>query len=171
MRTHIWFETVVFTNSRNHGLLTKGKRMEAIFQFWKKMFHNEGDKAFDLPDVTFLAPPLAYQGWAKKLDARQYVYLPATLEFESLARVTHTVAHEIAHVVLGHCREGALDVTAQNQEWEDRPHEIAADALAAEWGFPPVGGKCFLEKVINEYCGDGLNAKASKWMKAQLDGK
>lgn len=66
-----------------------------------------------------------------------------TLEQEQQDEADFTVAHEIAHIVLGHYRPGATSLETEKagaiQRRQDVPNEIEADKLAESWGFrkPP----------------------------------
>jgi hypothetical protein len=169
MKAHEWFKAVI-VNSRENGILIEGKRVEAVFRFWAKTLKQEmcDKKDFDLPLVTFLAPPLAYLGWAlQEMPTENVIYLSPNLEFESLNKVTHTVAHEVAHVALGHNVDGAIG-ECDGIEYNKRPHEVAANRLAADWGFPEIGGGYFLHKVVRQYAEKGLGARTEKWMRIQL---
>lgn len=70
------------------------------------------------------------------------VYLAPTLELDSQRVVDYTIAHELAHVFLGHHRldNTALQLQLSVPQYEDRPVEIAADALALKWGFQKPEG-------------------------------
>jgi hypothetical protein len=63
------------------------------------------------------------------------MYLSPMLELESQAKVNFTVAHEFAHIALGHHLPDNQQMTEQAESHEDRPAERAADALAMSWGF------------------------------------
>src|SRR5208337_4721657 len=64
-----------------------------------------------------------------------FVYLDDSLEANSQKEADFTVAHELAHIVLGH----TVDVAPQNEKnlpWEECPREDAANKLAESWGLP-----------------------------------
>jgi hypothetical protein len=63
------------------------------------------------------------------------LYLSPQLEQLSQAQADFTVAHEFAHVALGHYRPEACISDTEYKTCEDVPNEQAADALAESWGF------------------------------------
>ena len=58
-----------------------------------------------------------------------FVYLSPTLEFELQVDVDFIVAHELAHLVLGHGRQRQRDQTEVDAD------ENAADELVCRWGY------------------------------------
>lgn len=77
------------------------------------------------------------------LGDRLLLYLSPRLEAKPQNEVDFTVAHEFAHVSLGHQQPGATRVPPDTvvQSHEDVPSEQDADRLAESWGFalPKVG--------------------------------
>src|ERR1700687_4067174 len=67
-----------------------------------------------------------------------FVYLSPFLEKKSQREVNYTVAHEFAHVALGHYKPGAMGhpAGAVIERHEDAPTEQDADRLTESWGFP-----------------------------------
>jgi hypothetical protein len=134
-----WFDADVLEDT------VCSKRLEAFKQLlkgWQKFESASGytEDAVDfntLPKMVILAPQIQHAGFVAQ---RQFpsdailVYLAPTLEFCSQRDVTHTVAHEFAHVVLGHYRVNVK--YDADLPYEKQPQEIAANALAAKWGFP-----------------------------------
>jgi len=152
MNMFTWFdETVIgsvkdgwFANDELDGTM-RSKRLRAFSQLLKGWCKFESASGYEedavdfnsLPKMVIFAPQIQHAGFVTK---RQFpsdsilVYLSPTLEFNSQRDVTHTVAHEIAHVVLGHY--GVNLKYDANLPYEKQPQEIAANALAAKWGFP-----------------------------------
>jgi len=120
------------------GHLRPGKRYDAVERFLRKM---DWEILGQLSPITIWAPALTIAGEVLSqgtlLSEGALVYLSPCLEFESQRFVDHTVAHEFAHIFLEHHVPGNKDVALAKPELEhdSRPHEIAADNLAAEWGF------------------------------------
>lgn len=120
------------------GHLRPGKRYDAVERFLRKM---RWEILEQLPPVTIWAPALTIAGAVLSqrtlLSEGALVYLSPCLEFESQRFVDHTVARGFAHIFLEHHLPGNTDVALAKPELEhdSRPHEIAADNLAAEWGF------------------------------------
>ena len=61
------------------------------------------------------------------------IYLSPRLERKSQARVNSVVAHEFAHVILGHDGD-SFPVGKVPKKYKDLPAEKAADALIESWG-------------------------------------
>lgn len=161
-----WFQESVQPSMKD-GWLTPGKRLEAVMQVWSKMLRSEEEWELSLPTVTFFAPDLVTVGWAMhRFPTGNVIYLSPTLEMESLPEVMHTVAHELAHVALGHTKHEILAGQCA-AKWEDRAHEKDADALAAKWGFPHRKKGWFLHKMIDTYIKD-KGSRAREWMRQAL---
>ena len=80
------------------------------------------------------------------------VYLSPSLEFDSQRDVDHTVAHELAHIFLGHHLLDNAQMKEHAEKHQDRPAEKAADELAATWGFPRrKRGKSGFVKMVEGY--------------------
>ncbi len=111
------------------------KRILAVEQVYA-----QGGEALDrMPQVTIFAPPINHAGHALRIPTNCMVYLSPTLEFEQQWKVNFTVAHEFAHVVLGHHRAGNRQMKIKADRHADRPAEKAADDLAESWGFRKPG--------------------------------
>ncbi len=67
------------------------------------------------------------------------IYLSPKLENQSQAEVDTTVAHELAHAILGHltCNDYELEPSRPLVSQADDPSEIEADKLIVSWGFTP----------------------------------
>ncbi|MGA8150901.1 MAG: hypothetical protein WB952_08125 [Terriglobales bacterium] len=93
----------------------------------------------NLPPLTVFAPSAALLGHVLPHGTGDsiFVYLSPRLERASQAEVDFTVAHEFAHIVLGHYKPGATDHPPDVvvQRHEDVPSEQDADRLAESWGF------------------------------------
>ena len=61
-------------------------------------------------------------------------FLSPRLERKSQARVNSVVAHEFAHVILGHDGD-SFPVDKVPKKYKDLPAEKAADALIESWGY------------------------------------
>lgn len=125
MTKHTWFGEIVL-GGLDIGWIAPGvygkKRSGALFHVYRKL-----PADLDLPPMTIFAPSLNSAGeflLGKRVET-SFVYLSPNLEFYEQRAVDFLVAHEISHAVLGH--GDAAETHAEN--------EIAADALAAEWGF------------------------------------
>jgi hypothetical protein len=110
------------------------KRLKALGHMLRKM---DEQTQFNLPLMTIFAPWIQAKGQVKREPAQGvFVYLPACLEFDNQKDVDHTVAHELAHVVLGHGGNKPYTVAERNLPYSQQPWEVAANTLAAAWGFP-----------------------------------
>ena len=131
------------------GALRLGKRFDGVINFYKVMTRWDGDDKSNeeilvaLPKTLIWTPALPHAGqvfrpnMAAGFDA--IMYLSPSLEFESQAFINHTVAHEFAHVHLGHhVGEGSIQLAKAGIKHGDQQHEREADALAAEWRFKRV---------------------------------
>lgn len=131
------------------------KRFDAITRVWQKVSERfpENNPFDTMPTVTFFAPSLNIYGEVMQAQPDGvFVYLSPILECESQRDVDFTVAHELAHVALGHYDEKNIH-DASHLPHEEQPHEIAADATAEEWGFPrrKQGKKVFVKMMESYY--------------------
>jgi hypothetical protein len=101
----------------------------------------------DLPPLTVFAPSAALLGHVLPCGSGDsiFVYLSPQLESKSQAEVDFTVAHEFAHIALGHYKPSATTHPHGMvvKEHGNAPSEQAADGLAEAWGFarPKVRGR------------------------------
>jgi|SRR5271163_1208635 len=163
-----WFNLNIMPSIKG-GYLHKGKRYDAVFAFWKKMGEFEEELAA-LPAVTIWAPPLGTLGFTSSHQIQgTVIYLSPLLEMEKMPFVVHTVAHEFAHVALGHHVEGALTNEDFALNHAQRPHEIAANALALKWGFPPKDKDklAFFHRMAIRYL-EGKGGRSHKQILTQL---
>lgn len=92
----------------------------------------------ELPAFVVFAPSPRLLGELKPfgLGDRLFLYLSPRLEKMSQKEVDFTVAHEFAHIVLGHYKQGiTMTPGAPVKSHEEVPAEIATDKLAESWGF------------------------------------
>jgi hypothetical protein len=125
-----WLENSLFRSIRE-GWLTKGRRSKAVF-------HVLGNLSSEniLPTMTIHAPEFHSMGCVhQSTPSGVFMYLSPTLEFESQGRVDFVVAHEFAHVVLRHHEPGNEQAALKADTYQNRPAEVAANALAESWGF------------------------------------
>jgi hypothetical protein len=128
---YLWGDSVV-TSLRDEWI-KPGKRFESVRHIHKKI---GWDILNALPLMTICAPDLNHSGRVyQNTPTGLFVYLSPNLEFESQRTVDFTVAHEIAHVALGHHEPGNEQMSLDASRHRDRPAELAADALAQSWGF------------------------------------
>ena len=162
MNDSSWFDNSVMVSLRSGWLDVdefahdgQSKRFKAILKVWKKVSNRFVDEnPFDtMPTVTFFAPPLNDGGRVMQTPPMGIVvYLAPTLEFNSQRDVDHTVAHELAHIALGHHLSDNVQMKEQAEKHEERPAEKAADELAATWGFPRrKRGKLGFVRMIEIY--------------------
>ncbi|HWR14164.1 MAG TPA: hypothetical protein VN577_05020 [Terriglobales bacterium] len=115
-------------------------RYKTIQAMQKLCYRVPDDVLDDLPNLTVFAPSTAILGHVMPSGAGNcvFLYLAPSLERKSQAEVDFTVAHEFAHVVLGHYKPGATTLPAECMVsyHGDAPSERAADSLAESWGFP-----------------------------------
>jgi hypothetical protein len=92
-----------------------------------------------LPPLTVFAPSRALLGRVLPYGTGDsiFIYLSPRLESKSPAEVDFTVAHEFAHVALGHYKPGASKhpCGAVVQKHGDAPSEQDSNRLAESWGF------------------------------------
>ena len=109
------------------------KTMKAIFRVMENIPSDEREILFDSVSFIF-APEPSIEGSAYPVkeiadpgDERMMVYLAPQLERLSQKHVDQTVAHEFAHVVLGHSiKHGSPS------------NEREADNKIQTWGFSPA---------------------------------
>lgn len=175
-----WKESVM--RSFKHGCLVPGKRFDALCAVWRAVGHLDsvakiefGDSKDDpdtyfskLDSVTIWAPPLNMLGMAyiNKMSGSS-VYLCPMLEFAKPAAVRHTVAHELAHVYLGH--HSGLGIRA-NANADDKPHdeqqnEIDADALALLWGFKRPKSVLWFRDQVNIHLSRSSKTEQKRFLK------
>jgi len=133
------------------------KRFNAIRNVWKKISERFPDNnPFDeLEPMIFFAPSADTAGEVKGSTLPgPFVYLSPTLELESIRQVEHTVAHELAHLMLGHHKqtqdELARDDKGIIRRHGDTPQERAADELSTQWGFPSKKYKSRFAKMVSD---------------------
>jgi len=114
------------------------KSMKAMRRVWERL---PADVLRDLPSTTIFAPSPWKFGEAlpsfgsSPNDDSAFIYLSPALEAQRQAQVDFTVAHELAHVVLGHRRPDNGDISltpeqsAKIKHHYEAPAEIKADAL------------------------------------------
>jgi hypothetical protein len=103
-----------------------------------------------LPRVFILAPNIITSGQvlpSLEGDIEAILYLSPTLEFESQEFINYIVAHEFAHLHLGHYLKPP-EVVTPGVAHEDHSDEKAADELAAKWGFSRPEGKTWMERTL-----------------------
>lgn len=125
------------------------KTMTALQKLCERMPVRWKDK-LPLPLIVFAPSPnirgeaMAFSQVACSVDQYgAFIYLSPELERNSQRRVDNTVAHEFAHVVLGHHRHDCQAYLGKSKKFlrcktKDLPGEKAADALIVKWGFGPA---------------------------------
>lgn len=88
-----------------------------------------------LSRCVIFAPSSHFQGEAFASKGGAVVYLAARVERESKSDIATVVAHELAHVVLGHYDAKPVMPTDLPEKYKDLPAETAARELAERWGF------------------------------------
>lgn len=110
------------------------EHVEAVFQKIPK----RDIRSLIRQQILIFAPPKPFYGRCIDLpgndEDRILIYLSPNLLDYPEDQVRNTIAHELAHVVLGHSEEPCPDapMIGENQERQ-------ADELAAQWGFPRPG--------------------------------
>ena len=112
----------------------------------------------NFPPLVVFAPSAAKLGELKRfgLGDRFLIYLSPRLEALSQEEVDLTVAHEFAHVALGHYKPivGTNPPDAVWEKHKDAPIEKDTDRLTESWGFdlrlPPGNG--LLGECVHEAC-------------------
>jgi len=85
-------------------------------------------RGVELPSITIYVPHTNASSVPTRSLQTIFIYLSPDLEKKPQTYVNGVVAHEIAHVVLGHHQERFCGVLTDQME-------PAADALAEIWGF------------------------------------
>jgi hypothetical protein len=122
------------------------KRFKAIENVYFRLNKLDPNILNALPPVILFVPSMDWLGLAKTMEAKPMVYLSPALELEEQSQIDFTLAHELAHVSLGHHRpySGPMLFPTEpaeraarlaKEQAEVRAWEKAADALAASWGF------------------------------------
>jgi hypothetical protein len=120
------------------------KTLKAMKRLWKAMPQTDIDR---LPGKLIVFAPAAVKlGDVLPLfnsgmrEEGAFIYLAPHLECKSQTEVDKTVAHEFAHVVLGHGRsDSAVTETKETLiRQADVPHEREADELIKQWGYEPA---------------------------------
>jgi hypothetical protein len=133
MDTIEWYKQSVCASILNRWLAVDGKRFKAVCQITDTL---DCETTEALPIVSIYAPEFNVAGCVRhEPPAGVFMYLSPVLELESQAVVNFAVAHEFAHIALGHYLPGNPQMAERADKYEDRPAELAADALAASWGF------------------------------------
>jgi IrrE N-terminal-like domain len=136
------FISVISTLRRAGLIYDRDKTIETMQKLSERL---PEDVLYSLPPLVVFAPSAAKLGEVKPfgLGERLLLYLSPRLEAKPQSEVDFTVAHEFAHVSLGHQQPGATRVPPDTvvQSHEDVPSEQDADRLAESWGFalPKVG--------------------------------
>jgi hypothetical protein len=95
----------------------------------------------EMPMMTIFAPSPKKLGevYPYGPQGRLFLYLSPGLENQPQDEVDFAVAHEFAHIALGHYSPEKWmlpeDLAAKIQYHEDVPNEIEADKLTESWGF------------------------------------
>jgi hypothetical protein len=105
-------------------------------------------ECFDaLPPLLVLAPSPAHLGWALEFvqqpstskHSSAFIYLSPELESKPQRRVNSCVAHEVAHVVLGHYKLNGNHTPTQTDLKQMNPGRLSkerqADRLIRQWGY------------------------------------
>jgi hypothetical protein len=116
------------------------KTIEAMRKLAERIPDDVLDGLDNRTPLVVFAPSAAKLGELKPfgLGDRMFLYLSPRLEKLPQREVDFTVAHEFAHVALGHYKPGATahPAGAVIERHEDAPTEQDADRLAESWGFP-----------------------------------
>ncbi len=155
--------------SINNGFLRAGRRLDAVERVANRLCDPnrlvrdeqtaESHLLLDCTPVTAIVTPhLDHAGLCSEAPnfADAQVYLSPMLEIESQAYVDFVVAHEFAHIVLGHWYPGAVASADPKVAHSRQPHEKAADALARSWGFHRPRGKNNFQKLCDKVVKEGL---------------
>lgn len=155
---YTWFGKTVEASIKAGGL-QGGKRLKAVFRFFKGGKTVEQRELMEehlapMEPVFIWAPILSISGLAytnNHADGQAMIYLSPLLEFEPMPYVVHTVAHEFAHISLGHHRgEGSIPQNTKDMQHHERPCEIETNELVARWGFPD-GKPKFMKRLVKSY--------------------
>jgi hypothetical protein len=135
-----WYEQAVTGGIEVGWINPEGTklRLRALHTIHEQM---DKDSQRSMPPMIIFAPSFGTGGQTMRRDMPTnsvFVYLAPSLEYEWQANVDFIVAHELAHVVLGHGK-----LRQQKPEEVGLPHElttdeIAASDLVAKWKIPKV---------------------------------
>lgn len=100
-------------------------------------------------EIVIFAPSESLSGFVRRppqLSAGTvFLYLAPQVEYDSQKDANYYIAHELAHIELGH-----PDITPDSAEVLRPACEVAADRLAAEWGFPKRRrGRPLFERLVH----------------------
>jgi Zn-dependent peptidase ImmA (M78 family) len=109
------------------------KTREALNTLFKKVPRETIDR---LGSLLIYAPSGIYGCAWEAEEGQKFVFLPECLESAPQADVEHTVAHELAHLALGHSKNGHAQMFEMMPVHDEKPNEWEANKLAASWGFP-----------------------------------
>ena len=94
------------------------------------------DMATRLDGTLVYVPGMVYGEAFEIKNWDRIIYLDGHIEKLSQKKANHVVAHEIAHVVLGHTDLDCQPL--QGVEWDEQPREIEAVMFAEKLGFERV---------------------------------
>jgi hypothetical protein len=160
---YTWFDDTVI-ESRKSGHLSRGKRLEAVLQFFKHMNLNTTGVLDNMPVSTIFAPAVGIMGSCGGNHMnKNVIYLSPYMEFESKPEVLHSVAHEFAHLYLRHHENLTVDL---DKTYDEQRHEIEVEELLTVWGIKaPQGGKkerrLYIHKVINQWAEERPRGKTA----------
>lgn len=148
-----------FCSSSRDGWLLRGKRFDAVMNVWFKIAELTPCILKGLPPITFYTPALGTLGCVHQYSPTGTVmYLSPTLEFESQRRVDFVVAHEFAHIALGHHKPDNDQVALQSADKSEiASAELQADSLAASWGFKRVKRYGNFERLLRSMARQGFD--------------
>jgi len=168
MNSVTWINECVHTSTVRGGIRTFGKRFSAIRAFARKIDDREdGGQIFARIRVLIWAPPLMLHGEAISIYhrfrglGRHLVYLSPLLELEKQNFVNQVVAHEFAHIYLGHLDgKGVVKTEAMHGAGSltEMRRELEADTIASDWGFHRPKGVGRSQQLVVEY-GDSLGKR------------
>lgn len=118
------------------------KTFEAVECVWRAASKSGDDKFQQLLHIFAPSPGISAEAipWAECEYQRQgiIIYLAPNLEDKSQDEVNSIVAHEFAHLVLGHPWAQGQGSMGSESRHEDHPYEIEADKLVEKWDFKPA---------------------------------
>jgi hypothetical protein len=110
---------------------TRIKTCDALMRLARKMPIKTMKK---IPPVRVYAPgSVLGEVLALPCNGEILLYLDPCLEKMTQCAVNYVVAHEFAHVVLGHY--GNFEHVRKPGLHREQPEEVAADALVVSWGY------------------------------------
>ncbi len=134
-----WFEQAV-TGGIEAGWISREntkRRLNALRTAHEKM--DPQSQAKLPPTMVIFAPGIHHGGQNMRREMATdlvFVYLSPILEFDWQVDVDFVVAHELAHVVLGHGNKRQLTPEEVGLPHELTTAEIAASDLVAKWRIP-----------------------------------